>query len=47
MARRRSAGMTMRMREVAVSGEVRAADVATPRTMRWMRCGRKTVVGSE
>lgn len=39
--------MTMRMREIAVNGEVRAAEVATPRTMRWKRCGRKTVVGSE
>jgi len=47
MVRSRRAGMTMRMREIAVSGEVRAAEVAMPRTMRWMRCGRKTVVGSE
>lgn len=32
-------------RDLVVKGDVIDGDVASPRMVRWIRCGRKTVVG--
>ena len=39
--------ITKRVLDDAVRGDVNAADVARPRMMKWMRWGKRTVVGSE